>query len=198
MPQSLRPQPISAVPAPVGGTPADAETALLLRAATDRDAFAPIYDRYLDPIYRYCWRRLRDREAAEEATSQTFVQALAALASYRGGSVAGWLFAIAHRIVLNEVNRRRPSRPIDEAFDVIDPAPTPEEIALAGERDDALRAMLAALPPDQRRVLELRLLGLTGEEIATALGRSVAAVKMLQLRAMTRLRLIGDLRTDGT
>jgi RNA polymerase sigma-70 factor (ECF subfamily) len=178
--------------------PADAEVVLLLRAVHDRDAFAPIYDRYLDPIYRYCYRRLREREAAEEATSQTFVQALAALPSYRGGAVAGWLFAIAHRIVLNEVNRRRPGLPLDNAIEVIDPAPTPEEIALAGERDAAVRAMLAGLPDDQRRVLELRLLGLTGEEIARSLGRSVAAVKMLQLRAMTRLRQTGGARADGT
>jgi DNA-directed RNA polymerase specialized sigma24 family protein len=44
------------------------------------------------------------------------------------------------------------------------------------------------LPADQRRVIELRLAGLTGAEIAGVLNRSVAAVKMLQLRAMTRLR----------
>ena len=41
---------------------------------------------------------------------------------------------------------------------------------------------------DQREVIELRLAGLTGREIAEAMERSVDAVKMLQLRAMKRLR----------
>jgi len=44
------------------------------------------------------------------------------------------------------------------------------------------------LPVDQREVIELRLAGLTGREIAEAMERSVDAVKMLQLRAMKRLR----------
>jgi DNA-directed RNA polymerase specialized sigma24 family protein len=59
---------------------------------------------------------------------------------------------------------------------------------MAEDERRTLRALLAPLPVDQRRVLELRLAGLTGAEIAVVLARSVAAVKMLQLRAMTRLR----------
>lgn len=48
--------------------------------------------------------------------------------------------------------------------------------------------MLGKLPTDQRRVVELRLAGLTGPEIASVLGRSHDAVKKLQGRAIAKLR----------
>jgi RNA polymerase sigma-70 factor, ECF subfamily len=164
------------------------EAAAVARARADPHAFAPLYDRYLDPVYRYCYRRLGSREAAEDATGVVFAKALAALPAYRDGSFRGWLFAIAHNVVADGHRRKRPEAPLEAAGDPPDRAPTPEEAALAADERRSVRALLAALPPDQRRVLELRLAGLTGAEIATALGRSVAAVKMLQLRAMTRLR----------
>jgi DNA-directed RNA polymerase specialized sigma24 family protein len=48
---------------------------------------------------------------------------------------------------------------------------------------------LQTLPEDQRRVLDLRLAGYRGAEIAAALGRSLTAVKTLQYRAMCQLRV---------
>ena len=163
------------------------EAALIEQARQDRQAFAPLYRRYLDPVYRYCYRRLGTREVAEDATSQVFLKALAALSGYRGASFRAWLFAIAHNVVV-DVARRRASAPLAEAGDLADGAPTPEEVAVAADEHRTLRALLASLPADQRSVVELRLAGLTGAEVALALGRSLGAVKMLQFRAMARLR----------
>ena len=174
---------------------AAAEAALVARAREDPHAFEPLYARYLDPVYRYCYRRLGGREAAEDATSLVFAKALAALPHYRDGSFGGWLFAIAHNVVADAHRRRRPESPLAAAGDPVDREPTPEAAALAADERRSVRALLAGLPADQRRVLELRLAGLTGAEIAGVLGRSVAAVKMLQLRAMTRLR--ADLGAAG-
>jgi RNA polymerase sigma-70 factor (ECF subfamily) len=164
------------------------DRAIVARARHDPRAFAPLYDRYLDPIYRYCYRRLGNREAAEDATSAIFARALAALPSYRDGSFRAWLFVIAHNIVIDTHRRRRPEQPLADAYEPVDREPTPEEAALASDARQSLWVLLEVLPADQRRVLELRLAGLTGAEIAQVLNRSVAAVKMLQLRAMTRLR----------
>jgi RNA polymerase sigma-70 factor (ECF subfamily) len=161
---------------------------LVARARDDPRAFAPLYERYLDPIYRYCYRRLGNREGAEDATSQVFLHALAGLAMYRDGSFAAWLFTIAHNVVIDTYRRRRPEEPLLDLVDPVDADPTPEAAAMAEDERRTLRGLLAPLPVDQRRVLELRLAGLTGAEIAVVLARSVAAVKMLQLRAMTRLR----------
>ena len=71
-----------------------------------------------------------------------------------------------------------------------DPAATPLEHAIERENQAELRAAVAELSDDQREVVELRLSGLTGPEIAASLGKSHAAVKMLQLRAVQKLRTL--------
>jgi len=168
-----------------------AEAALAAAARHDVRAFAPLYERYAARVYRYCYLRLGHRQEAEDATSLTFVRALAALPGYRGGSFAGWLFAIAHNVTVNSA-RRPPEQPLDTAFHLADGAASPEDRLLAAETVRRLRALLLRLSDDQRRVLELRLAGLTGPEIAAALGRSVGAVRVLQFRALARLRALPE------
>jgi RNA polymerase sigma-70 factor (ECF subfamily) len=167
---------------------ADDEAALVAAARADRRAFAVLYRRHVAAVYRYCYRRLGAKEAAEDATAQVFAQALAGLAAYRGGSFPDWLFAIAHRVVANEVRHARPDVPLAAAREAADPRPGPEDVAVAAEARHTVRAVLARLPPEQRRALELRLAGLSGVEIAVALGRSHGTVRNLQHRALVRLR----------
>src|SRR4051794_25731491 len=79
------------------------DSSLVAAAQRDRTAFAPLYQRYVDPIHRYCLRRLGSIEAAEDATAQIFTKALAALPAYReqGISFRSWLFTIAHNILVD-------------------------------------------------------------------------------------------------
>jgi len=170
---------------------------LVERARTDRRAFAVLCTRYVTAVYRYCYRRLGSREAAEDATSQVFVKALAALSTYRTYSFAGWLFAIARNVVADAYRSRRPTEPLDAALAVADQAPTPEQSVLRVEETRELQRWLAALTPEQRAVVELRLAGLSGAEMAAALGCSLGAVKMLQLRAIARLRAVWQAEQTG-
>ncbi|HEY7034815.1 MAG TPA: sigma-70 family RNA polymerase sigma factor [Thermomicrobiales bacterium] len=170
----------------------DHDADLVARAKRDRQAFAALYDRYVDAIYRYCHVRLGDREAAEDATSVVFAKAMDGLSSCRGGSFRSWLFAIAHNVVADAYRATRPSEPLAAAAALTDPAPEPDELALAGDLGRAVRASLARLSPDQREIVELRLAGLTGPEIAAALGKSHAAIRVAQFRAYARLRILLD------
>jgi RNA polymerase sigma-70 factor (ECF subfamily) len=160
------------------------------RAKRDPRAFAPLYARYFDPIYRYCYKRLGNSDAAGDATAQIFAKALAALPRYRDDapSFRSWLFAIAHNVIADDLRARRPVFPLDAAADVAASDLSPEEVVLANEAGSAMQALLGYLPPEQRRVLELRLAGLTGPEIAAVLGRSLGSVKITQVRAFSRLR----------
>jgi RNA polymerase sigma-70 factor (ECF subfamily) len=166
--------------------PADA--ILVAAAQANPGAFAALYDRYLGRIYRYCYLRLAGPEEAEEATSRVFLQALAGLSAFRGGLFVAWLFRIAQNVVVDVERARRPAAPLQARNDPPDPALGPEEATLARAEVEALRAALAVLPREQQAVLELGLAGWRGEEIATALGKSVPAVKMMRLRALRRLR----------
>jgi RNA polymerase sigma-70 factor (ECF subfamily) len=155
-------------------------------APVDPDAFAALYRVYLAPIYRYCFRRLASVEDAEDATSLVFAKALVTFSCRRdAGAARAWLFAIAHNVVVDRYRARRPTLALAAAADVADDAPSPEAASLDA---DTVRSLLARLPADQARILELRLAGLTGPEIAAVLGKSPAAVKVAQFRAYARLR----------
>ena len=166
------------------------DESLVQLALRDRQAFGLLYDRYVTPVYRYCYGRLDDREQAEDATSLVFARALAALPAQRGPSVRSWLFAIAHNVVINMRRDASPDRPLDDAFELPDPGPSPDELAADAERRGSVSRALTQLPEEQRRVVELRLAGMTGPEVAAALGRSHDSVRTTQRRALARLRIL--------
>ena len=166
------------------------EAAIVARAQDDLGAFEPIYRRYYHPIFRYAFRRLEHREIAADATAQTFARALAGIHGFRGGTVAGWLFTIARHVVIDMTRQRRPSLDLDAAAHVVDPQRLPDERAIASDQQQALDRAIARLTPEQRQIVELRLAGLSGPEIADALSLSVSATKSSQFRAYARLRTL--------
>lgn len=166
------------------------ERLIVARARHDRSAFAPLYERYLHDVYRYCYFRLGNREAAEDVTSQTFLKAMDNLGQFRDGSFRAWLFTIAHRTVIDHVRARRPDLPLDLAEAAVSAEVAPETAALLGDDQRQLAALLVQLPPDQRRMIELRLAGLNDREIAEVLGQRHTAVRTRQSRAMARLRTL--------
>jgi RNA polymerase sigma-70 factor, ECF subfamily len=184
---------------PLSGSPVlDDEANLIARAQRDRQQFALLYRQYLPHVYRYCYRRLGSPEAAEDATSQIFSQALAALPRFQSGSFRAWLFTIARHVVIDEVRRTRPASSLEVAATLIDPAPTLDDVVIQAEVGQTIAAVMSQLPPAQRQVLELRLAGLTAVEIAEVMGRSNGTIRNLQHRTLVRLReLLGTHDGDG-
>ncbi len=155
--------------------------------------FEEMYGDYSPLILRYCTARMPSQAEAEDATATIFTKALAAWPPDDPAAVRSWLFAIAHNVVASlyrTTYANTPPRPLDEGTATPDLASTPEELVISGDERARLRAAVAELNRDQRQVVELRLAGLTGPEIADATGRSHAAVKMLQHRAIKNLRSV--------
>src|SRR5687768_8511580 len=113
------------------------EATLVAQAKHDRHAFALLYHRYVAEVYRYCYRRLGSKEEAEDATSQVFTKALAAIARLGDQPFRAWLFTIAHNVVADTHRARRRAVPAADrdarAVDAIDPDLTPEAQLLAAE-----------------------------------------------------------------
>lgn len=155
-------------------------------------AWARIYDELAPRIVGY----LRAHGAAdpEDMAGEVFLQVVGGLPDFSGGEreLGAWTFTIAHRRLVDDLRRRR-RRPVELA-----PAERLEREAGAGgdvRRDveermarASVRAAIDALPPDQRSVMLLRIIGdLTIEEIARAVGKRPGAVKALQRRGLRRL-----------
>lgn len=173
------------------------EATLVERAREDRAAFGALYDRYVERVYRYAWRRAGEPSDAEDLTAETFRRALEAMCRYepRGSGFGGWLIGIAAN-VLRERGRALAgsvrSVPLDGVGAEWEPADD-EPAALDGliqrEEAAALWGLVRALPLDLQRVLVLRYAwGQSYAEMAGRLGRSEAACKQLSYRALKRLR----------
>lgn len=174
-----------------GAEPASAassdEDLVALAQRGDRDAFGLLYDRYVPGVFGYCFRLLGDREAAEDANTEVFMRALAALPAYRAGAFRSWLFAIAHNVTMDALRQRQRVIPLALAPEPVDPAAF-EEAAMHAADWARIERALPLLSPDQQQVIALRLAGLTAVEIGAALGKPRNAIDGLQHRALLRLK----------
>ena len=133
------------------------DAALVAAAQADPRAFLALYERYADRIYGYCHARLGSREAAEDATSEVFTKALAAIGRYQDACFAAWLFRIAHNVVA-DTYRRRPVAPLDIALDRPDPARGPDLVRAVRACADELSRLLNHRPAADRAAAATRIL----------------------------------------
>jgi RNA polymerase sigma-70 factor, ECF subfamily len=170
------------------------DAVLIAHAQHDRRAFEPLYQRHFDAIFRFCFYRLGDWQEAEDAASDVFANAIANLTRFhdaeREDAFRCWLFTIARNVISNRwrQNAHHSWQSLDAAASILDQAATPEEAAIAADDHRVLHSLLAQLKPDQRDLLELRLVGLNDAQIARVLGRSHDAVRKEQSRTISTLR----------
>ena len=177
-------------PAALGQAEEAHERLLVEAAQADPARFAELYELHFERVYAYITRRVRDRDVAEDLTSEVFHKALASLPRFRwrGAPFASWLFRIASNVIADRFKH--------SARETAIPGQSYGESMIDGEanldlieRRAQLFRLVDQLPEDQRLVIALRF----GEEksikeIAAHLGRSEGAVKQLQFRGLQNLR----------
>lgn len=177
--------------------PATIELREIERAQDNPADFAPLYERYVDLVWRFAFSRLGDRERAADATAQTFTKALAALPRYEpkrqadGTTFRAWLMMIARNVIVDDQRRHRETTNLDAPAAQLwltDTRRSPEEHAIASDEQRRVHEALRKLPDKQRTLVELRAQGLTGQEIADVMGMSLAGVRTAHHRAYAKLR----------
>src|SRR5690349_2489733 len=129
----------------------------LARLVSDgnKQAFAPLYERYYQPLYRYCRSIVHDDLDAQDALQSTFASAFAALRKgQRDAPLRPWLFRIAHNEAVSVIRRRRPAEELSEASEPC--GDSAEEQAGERARFALLLRDLGELPERQRSALVLR------------------------------------------
>jgi RNA polymerase sigma factor (sigma-70 family) len=159
-----------------------------LVAGGDERAFATLYERYHQPLYRYCRSILRNDADAQDALQSVFASALVALrGNRRSAPMRPWLFRIAHNEAISLLRRRRDSW-VGDADGLAHAAASAEDRAAERERLAILVADLQELPERLRSALVMReLSGLSHEEIAVALGTSASTAKQAIFEARAAL-----------
>jgi len=176
-------------------TPAD-EAVLVDRAAQrDPGAIASLYDLYAPKIYSYLYHRLGDPTLAEDMTGQVFLQMIEAVRTEKGWrtSFSGWLFRIAHNLVIDYYRKRTRAilTDLDDSPNLAAPNDDPFATAVAVLDSDELKRAIRELTDEQAQVITLRFLqGYNVAEVAVLLDKTEGAIKALQYRAIINLRRI--------
>lgn len=174
------------------------ELALAERAATgDREAFASLYERYVQGIYDFALRIVRDPDAAADVAQVTFVKAWERLSGRkRPTNVKAWLYAVAHNAAIDELRRRKrlvplaagePSEAVGNPLAQLDPSRLSNPEAVVGDQAlvDLVWESAAALSPREYALLDLNVRqDLGADELAEALGIRKGAVYTM----LSRLR----------
>jgi RNA polymerase sigma-70 factor (ECF subfamily) len=172
----------------------DDEVLVVAIARGDKQALGRLYDRYAAALLGVAMRMLRERRECEDLVHDVFLEAWQKARDFdpERGSVRAWLFMRLRSRALDRLKAAGYAR-VDslEERDVrarVEVASVGDE---GGEAADhaAVRALVDALPDEQRRVLELGYFeGLSSSEIAARLGLPLGTVKSRVAAAMARLR----------
>lgn len=167
----------------------------------DRAAFDAHVAEHQASVFRLARLLTRTQDDAEDVLQQTFLSAWRHRAQFRAeASVRTWLLTIARNTALSTRARQsrepRDDTPLDElGIRAGWGGPTPEDLAICGERHERLTRAFAQLTADEREILTLRdLEELSGDSTAQLLGLSVPAMKSRLHRA--RLALAALMREE--
>ncbi len=186
----------------------DNEERLIIRSQQgDLQAFNQLVLQYQQAVYTSVFRMLGNSEVAADVTQDTFLAALKAIKSYRGGSsFRAWLMRISTNLAYDYWRRVR--RHPEDSLDVLPDedssgastgdiltdtciAINPEERLLKQELQQVMQNCIQRLPLDQRTALILcDIQGLSYEEIALATQSSLGTVRSRISRGRARMRLL--------
>jgi RNA polymerase sigma factor (sigma-70 family) len=154
----------------------------------DERAFAAIFRRYHQPLYRFCLAIVGNPEDAQDALQNTMVKVLRALpGEERRIDLKPWLYRIAHNESIDLLRRRRETSQLD--VEQVAPGYGLAEDAATRERLRRLVTDLRALPERQREVLVMReMSGLDFDAIALAVESSPAVARQTLYEARQSLR----------
>lgn len=156
----------------------------------DAEAFGVLYEQYAEVIFRYIYSHLDNRLDAEDLTEEIFFRAWKALPKYdeRGLPFSAFLFRIARNSLIDYYRKHKVVQSIDD-LELRSHETGPEETVAASIESHDLRKTIAELREDYRNVLIFRFLsGLSPDETAQVMQRSVGAVRVLQHRALSSLK----------
>ena len=166
-------------------------TLIIAAQSGDETALATLYDAYVDRIYRYIYYRVDNRQTAEDITGEVFLRLVEGLSSYqdREISILAWLYRIAHARLVDHyrrVNRAGDAQDIDTLSLASDD--DMDSMLMSNYRQEQVRHALKTLTEEQQQVIVMRFIeGLSLQETADLLGKTLGSVKVMQHRALSSL-----------
>lgn len=147
-----------------------------------------MYEEYADDIFRFVYVHVRDERLAEDITADIFMKAWKRVDGFDFKQPRPWLYKIAQNAITDHWRKKRPEELENEDL-IPDERPSVEaQVEHALTRERLLHAM-ATLSHEMRSVVSLRFLhGYSAQKTAESLGMSEGNVRVVQYRALKKLR----------
>lgn len=172
----------------------DSQPQELLKKAQsgDTQAFETLYNECFTPVYRYLYKRVRNKDDAMDLAQTVFVKLATTTAVYEIGNsgLLSYLFTVA-RNTLIDFSRKESHGIIydDELLQESDTLERSDQAMQAHEHRDLMVRALQELDDPTREIMELRFVdGMKSHEIAQVVGKSEESVRQIQSRALKKLR----------
>lgn len=162
--------------------------------AGEEGAFGLLLKKYKRPVFSLVYRMVRQREEAEELTSEAFFKAFRALPGFDPAQpFSSWIFKIASNLSIDWLRKRKLETSSlddeDSAWEVQDERPTAEDALEKKQTMQVVEEAIGRLAPDYRAVVLLRHQEERSyEEIADILGVPLGTVKIRLFRAREELK----------
>ncbi len=153
------------------------------------DTIVAEFDTHQRSLFTLVRSVLHDPDLADEVVQEAFLRLVReAVAGRMPDNPGGWLYRVCTNLIASQLRQRAVRSRWRSLVPPATPIPSAEDALIHRERHDRVQARLAALPDDARMAILLAARGLSGQEIAAALGRSEPATRVLLCRARRRLR----------
>lgn len=168
------------------------EDLVLQAQKSDTDAFAKIYDHFVDQIYRYIFFKV-GKDDALDLTENVFLKIWENLRSYKHGSshFSAWVYRIAHNIVVDHYRLNKESLSLD--MDIADDKRQNNPIVRTEQKisQEKLRVAISKLKKKYQQIILLKYINeLKNDEIAQVLRRSAGSLRILKFRALKALKRV--------
>lgn len=166
------------------------EAAIKKCQAGDPEQFGVLYDKYIKKIYDFIYYKTHHRETAEDLSSRVFMKALEKIDGFdlKRGTFQAWVYRIARNTVIDHYRAAKFEANIEDVWDLSSDYDLERDLD-AKTKLEKVRKYLAKLKSTERDIVIMRVWqGLSHKEIAAAIGKSEAGVKMVFSRTMGKLR----------
>ncbi|MER6232555.1 RNA polymerase sigma factor [[Kitasatospora] papulosa] len=176
------------------GNPLEAAASRAADNPSDKAALAELFNDMYEPVVRFMQARTQDPATAEDLAQEVFVKVVQNIHTYTGGGIYAWIWSIARNVYTDHfrpMRNRGFEQPTGDFWHLDAPSTEmgPEEAAEWKDLRAAIKGKLDKLPESQHMVLALRITcGYSTAQTAEILGKPVGTIRVLQYRALAKLR----------
>jgi RNA polymerase sigma-70 factor, ECF subfamily len=175
----------------------DDATLLLAVRRMDKDALVDVFDNYAPLLYKYALRLCGNATEADDIVGDVFAELLKHLKAGKGpqNNLRSYLYQIAYHRVVDHARNRKHTTPLEDDLPISGGKSLPSQHE-DWEQMDALKSIIEnELNDDQRHVIVLRFIeDFSVQETAEIVGKNIGNVKVIQSRAIAKLRLAMEQR----